>query len=377
MTSAKSMLKAFGSITLIVTVGCAALTLFAPTANAVRIKDLTEIQGVRGNEIQGVGLVVGLAGTGDSSKAAQSAQENYLLRMGVIVDNINDLKTDNVAMVSVRATIPAYAKEGTRIDVQVNSLFDSESLEGGTLISTNLTELGGEDVYAVAQGAISVGGFNVNAGGASVTRNHVTVGRIPMGAYVEREVPSTITDGERIMLILKRPDFATANNIQVAINDALGDSVASALSGGAVGVTIPMADRRNLFGFIARVQGLSVEADVPPARVIINERTGTIVITGDVTIRPCQVAHGSLTITVSSESLVSQPRAFSAGETTEVENLDITVVDPIVNLMPVEGVSADDVARALNSLKVTPRDMFAIFQAIRRAGAMDADLEIM
>ena len=277
-------------------------------------------------------------------------------------------------MVSVRATIPAYAKEGTRIDVQVSSIFDAESLEGGTLLATQL--MGGGEVYAVAQGSISVGGFNVSAGGANVTRNHVTAGRIPMGAYVEREVPSTITDGERIMLLLKRPDFATANNIQEAINAVFGEGTASALSGGAVGIVIPPQDRTNLFGFIARVQEIPVEADVP-SRVVINERTGTIVIGGEVTIRPCQVAHGSLTITVSRESLVSQPLPFSEGQTTEAANIDIAVVDPIVTLMPLEGVSAADVAKGLNRLKVTPRDMIAIFQALRQAGVMDADLEIM
>jgi flagellar P-ring protein precursor FlgI len=234
-----------------------------------------------------------------------------------------------------------------------------------------------DTVYAVAQGPVSVGGFNADAGGASARQNHVTVGRIPQGAYVEREIPSTITDGHRFLLLLKRPDFGTARNIKNAINAHVSESVASAFGAGTVSVTIPGASQGDLVEFIAQVQDIEVLSDAQASRVVINERTGTIVVGGNVRIRPCQVAHGGLTITVASTPVISQPLPFSRGETVESEITDVAVEEVEAHLMPVEGASASEVAEGLNRLKVTPRDMIAIFQALREAGVMDADLEIM
>ena len=352
--------------------------LLCAAAHAARVRDLCEVQGARGNMLKGIGLVVGLAGTGDKVKAALVAQERVLQRLNIDVESVKDLKSDNTAIVMVTAEIPAFAKEGTRLDVKVDSMYDCESLEGGLLLETHLFGPGmGDTVYAVAQGPLSIGGFNADAsGGASYRQNHTTSGRIPMGAYVENEVPSTITDGQRIMLLMKRPDFGTADNIQSAINEALGEESAVALGAGSVRITIPEAYQANLVSFIAKVENIEVTTSVP-ASVVINERTGTIVVGGDVIIKPCQVAHGTLTIKIETLPIVTPALPFTDADPVVTEQVNIEVEEPEAHLMPVEGTSAGDVAEALNRLRVTPRDMISIFQALREAGALEADLEIM
>lgn len=323
----------------------------------------------------GTGIIVGLSATGDEAPAALRHLERMLDRVEAKVDDFATIESQNVAIVSVTATFPAFAKEGTRIDVTVNSIYDAQSLQGGTLLETFLYGNDGE-VYAVAQGPVSIGGFNVQTGGAGVRQNHSTAGRVPMGGYIEREIPSTITDGERMMLLLKRPDFATANNIREAIDAQYGDDTASAYGAGTINVVIPREQRSDLVAFISDLQQIRVETDVE-ARVVINERTGTIVVGGNVMIKPSQVAHGNLTIEITEQPIVSQPLPFSPGETVVTEQDEITVEEELAYLMPVEGASAGDVATALNKLKITPRDMIAIFQALREAGALEADLEIM
>ena len=356
----------------------AALMFLCVNADAARIKNLCEVQGARGNALKGVGLIVGLAGTGDKkTNVTPRARQTMLRRMGVDVGDVPDVVSskNNVATVMVTAIVPAYAKEGTRIDVQISALYDAQSLEGGTLLDTHLMGVDGE-VYALAQGSISVGGFNASGGGSSVTKNHVTAGRIPMGAFVEREIPSTITDGERLMLLLKRPDFGTAHNIQMAINENLDGPCALALGAGSVRVMIPKSQRPYLVHFIAELLDINVESDAR-SRVVINERTGTLVVGGDVRVMPCHVAHGSLKIRIAATPLVSQPLPFSGGFTSETEVIDLEVEEEDAFLMPLQGVSAADVAEGLNRLMVTPRDLISIFQALRQAGVMDADLEIM
>lgn len=349
-------------------------------AYATRIKDLCEIQGARGNMLIGTGIVVGLAGTGDKSTAAVTAQQRLMERLGIGVDSLKELKSDNAAIVMVTAELPAFAKEGTRIDLTIESLYDCKSLEGGTLLETYLRGPGDNDtVYAVGQGPVSIGGFNAGGGGGgggSVRKNHATAGRIPMGAYVEREAPSTITDGERLMLLLKRPDFVTADNIQQKLNEKVNTGCAAALGAGAVNIIIPDAERRDLVGFVARIQDIDVESDMG-SRVVINERTGTIVVGSRVMIKPCQVAHGSLMIKIATTPVVSQPAPASQGQTVvgTVQKTQVTEGEGF--LLPVQGTSAGEVAEALNKLKTTPRDMISIFQALRQAGALEADLEIM
>ncbi len=355
-----------------------------PVARAARIKDICDIQGARGNPLKGIGLVVGLAGTGDKNADSVRRQLRMLERFDIEVDKFVDLVSENTAVVMVDATFPAFAKEGTRIDVRVSSIGDCESLEGGTLTETYLYGPGtaGPDstVYALAQGPVSIGGFNAEAGGgggsAAVRKNHTTAGRIPMGAYIEREIPSTITDGERVTLQLKRADFRTADNIRLAVDGEFGVGSASALSASTINVRIPDEEKSHLISFIAKLEDLDVNADLP-ARVVINERTGTLVVGGEVMIKPCEVAHGNLTIEVATTPAVSQPEPLSEGETVETATTDVLAVEEPGALMPVNGTSAASVAKALNRLKVTPRDMISIFQALREAGAMDADLEIM
>jgi len=358
------------------------LSAAARPAAAARLKDLCEIQGARPNMLIGTGLVVGLAGTGDKSLSAVIAQQRILERLGIAIDDLKSLKASNCAVVTVTGELPAFAKEGTRIDVSVESLHDCKSLEGGTLLETHLRGPGAaptDTVYAVAQGPLSIGGFNAGAGGgggASVRQNHATSGRIPMGAYVENEAPSRVTDGERLVLLLKRPDFTTADNIQQALNSRVEPGSAFAFGAGAVQVRIPEAWQRELVSFIAFLQDVDVESDVG-SRVVINERTGTLVVGARVMIKPCQVAHGNLTIKIASTPLVSQPLPFSQGVTVQVAATDLQATEEEAYLMPVEGTSAGEVAEALNRLKVTPRDMISIFQALREAGALEADLEIM
>jgi len=358
---------------------CALLALCAAPASAARIQDLCDIQGARGNILKGIGIVVGLAGTGDKAGQAIASQERMLDRLGIDVEDIRDLKTDNSAIVIVTGEIVAFSKEGTRIDVKVASLYDCESLEGGTLLETHLLGPGlGETVYAVAQGPISVGGFNASGGGggASVTKNHVTAGRIPMGAYIEREVPSTITDGARLLLLMKRPDFTNANVVQEAVNATLGPDSAVALGAGTIRVTIPESSRANLIAFIAQLQSIDVRTHMS-ARIVVNERTGTIVVGGEVMIKPCHVAHGSLTIKVAVTPEVTPALSFTDAEAVVTETVDLVAEEEEAFLMPVEGTSAGEIAQALNQLRVTPRDMISIFQALREAGALEADLEVM
>ncbi len=357
------------------------LLLWGGTAHAARIKELCDVQGARSNILKGIGLVVGLAGTGDKTSAAIVSQQRLLERLGIEVKDLKELKSDNAAVVMVTSTIPAFAKEGSQIDVNINSMYNCKSLEGGTLLETHLTGPGlGDTVYAVAQGPVSVGGFNAEAGGggggAAVRKNHVTAGRVPMGAHIEREVPSTITDGERLMLLVKRPDFATANGIQEAVNTLMGEGTASAMGAGTVRVTIPEAGRPDLVSFIAKLEDIEVKTEMP-ATVVINERTGTIVVGGDVIVKPCQVAHGNLTLKISQTPQVTPALPFTDAQPVTTQATKVEVQEQEAYLMPVEGTSAGDVAATLNRLRVTPRDMISIFQALREAGALEADLEIM
>ena len=355
-----------------------------PLAHATRIKDLCEVQGARGNPLKGIGLVVGLAGTGDKSADSLQRQFRLLERMNIEVDKLKDLVSPNTAVVFVDATLPAFAKEGTLIDVRVSSVGDCKSLEGGTLSETYLYGPGGADgtVYAIAQGPVSVGGFNAEGGGggsaASVRKNHVAAGYIPTGAYVEREVPSTITDGERVTLLLKRADFTTADRIRRVVDDKYGIASASAISASTIAVKIPDEMQSDLISFIANLEEIDVQAAAPPSRVVINERTGTVIVGGDVMIRPCQVAHGNLTVEIARTPVVSQPAPLSRnGVTAVTAQTDLRAIEEPGSLMPVQGTSAMDVANALNRLKVTPRDMVAIFEALNKAGALDATLETM
>ena len=354
----------------------ACLLLACASARASRIKDLTIVEGGRDNQLVGYGLVTGLAKKGDSrlNYTAQSIA-NALRRFGITVDPAQ-VKSEDTAAVMVTADIPAFAKPGTRIDVTISAIGDAETLQGGVLLQTPL--LGADDVvYAVAQGPIAIGGFTAGTsgpGGASGQKNHPTVGTISGGAIVEREIATRIVNNNSINLLLLNPDYASAARIAEAINRVFPQT-ALAKDASTVNVCVPPEYAGYEVNFIASVGAIEVVPD-NVARVVINERTGTIIATSNVRISTVAVSHGSLTITIASTQAVSQPNAFAnVGQTQVIQGTETSVVDSkgsfkVVNDMP----TIQDVAAALNALGLSTRDMMAIFQAMKRAGALQADL---
>jgi flagellar P-ring protein precursor FlgI len=351
--------------------------LTAP-AEGVRVRDLVMVSGARDNQLIGYGLVAGLAGDGDKDPAyTKQTIANLLQRYGINVP-ATTLSAKNVAVVMVTADIPAFAKPGARIDVQVSSLGDAKSLQGGVLLQTPL--LGADNkVYAVAQGPISVGGFTAGAGGgggASVTKNHPTVATIIGGALVEREIQTSIVRDRTIELLLRDPDFTTAALMAGAINEVFTNA-AHATDSTSVQVHLPAGAEGELVGFIARLESIQVTPSTP-ARIILNERTGTIVATASIHISSCAVSQGSITINVASTLGVSQPNPFSnTGQTvvTPTTTTEVTENKSAIVTLP-ELPTVEKVAAALNALGVTPRDMMAIFQTMKQAGALQAELVI-
>jgi len=360
----------------------AALTLaacsLAAAAPGVRVKDIARIEGARSNQLMGYGLVVGLDGTGDSKQTIFTPQAiaNMLLEFGINVPGAL-IRVKNVAAAMVSAELPAFAKPGDRIDVTVSSLGDARSLQGGTLLQTPL-QAADRKVYAVAQGPISIGGFSAEAGGTKVQKNHPTVGRIPDGGLVEATVPSTLDRGGAVSVSLTQPDFATASRIASAVNQSLGGALASAPDGGTVVVQIPPEREASLVEFIADIGQVRVQPDVV-AKVIINERTGTVIIGGNVTISPVAVSHGGLTVEISQELMVSQPPPLApkTGETVVVPQNEVLAHEQEGSLKSVAGRTVQELVRSLNAIKVSPRDIIAILQAIKQAGALQAELEII
>jgi flagellar P-ring protein precursor FlgI len=296
-----------------------------------------------------------------------------LQKFGITIPS-GTMKVKNVAAVMVTADLPPFVRPGTRIDVLVSSVGDAKTLQGGTLLQTPLQAANGK-VYAVAQGGVSVGGFTAGGGGTSVTKNHTTAGRVPSGAIVEQAVPTTLTDGKALNVLLSEPDYATAARIAQAINEKLGDGSASALDPATVRVT--SADPSGLVGLVAQIGDLSVVQSTV-AKVIVNERTGTVVIGGDVKLSPVAVSHGNLSVEISTKLQVSQPKPITGGETTVVSDTTVTATEDAARLMHLQpGSTLEELVRALNELKVTPRDIVAILQALKQAGALHAELEII
>lgn len=343
----------------------------------VRVKDIARLEPVRDNHLTGLGLVVGLDGTGDSRTSVTSVQmvANMLERFGLTV-NDDQLRLRNVAAVMVTATLPAFARPGDRIDVTVSSVGDARSLQGGYLLITPLMAPNGE-VYAVAEGPVSIGGFNVRAGGSSVQRNHPVVGTITGGAIVERSVPISLGEDGWLTWVLQDPDFSTANRVAEAINERFGEGTATALDRSAVQVRIPEVLRSNPVPFIAIVDELTVRPDVV-AQVVVNERTGTIVVGHNVRIATVAVAHGGISVRIEQREVVSQPPSFSDGETVVTRETTIEVEEGRGNLMVLEsGGSVQQLVQALNSVGASPRDVIAILQAIEAAGALYGRLVVI
>lgn len=355
--------------------GAAVGTLLPPT---VRVRDLARIQSVRANQLVGYGLVVGLNGTGDSAQSPFTFQAvvAMLQRFGVTVD-ARRIKTKNAAAVIVTAEVPAFLKNGSRLDVTVSSIGDATALQGGTLLQTPL--LGADDqLYAIAQGPVSIGGFTAGGEGNSVTKNYPTVGRVPGGALIEREIPTQLAaaDGS-IRVNLADPDFTTATRIVDAINESLGAGSAVAEDAATVRVQPPRPYEGDLVRLIAQVGDLRVQP-ATAAKVVLNERTGTVIIGDAVRIAPVAVAHGSLTVEIQTEFQVSQPPPFArTGETVTVPQTGVKVNEPRVAVMELQaGTTMAELVRALNALRVTPRDIVAIIQAIKNAGALYAELQL-
>jgi len=356
-----------------------ALLLGSAAAEATRIKELASVQGVRSNALTGYGLVVGLDGTGDQTTqtpfTTQSLQA-MLQQLGVTVPAGTAMQLRNVAAVIVTAQLPPFAQPGQAIDVNVSSLGNAKSLRGGTLIATPLKGADGR-IYAVAQGNLIVGGAGASAAGSKVQINHLLAGRIPDGATVEASVPTPLMQGESIQLDLRASDFNTARNVARAINAAKGEGTAVARDGRTVAVRVP-AEAGARVAFLADVENLPVQLATPSARVVLNARTGSIVLNESVTLGPCAVAHGSLSVTISTTPMVSQPNALGQGQTTVTERADITVSQQPGSLIQLPaGARLADVVRALNALGATPQDLLAILQAMRTAGALKAEIEVI
>ncbi len=355
--------------------------LVTQPALAGRIKEVAVIEGVRSNQLTGFGLVIGLDGTGDQTTQMPYTTQtlsNYLQQMGIALspDLASRLQLKNVAAVLVTAQLPAFARPGQNMDVTVSSLGNAKSLKGGTLISTPLRGADGQ-VYALAQGSLIIAGAGAAAGGSKVQINHLSAGRIPGGAQIERAVPTPLLEGNSIKLGLEASDFQTARRVAAAINTRFGDGVARALDGRTVDVRAP-TEPNDRISFIAEMEELPLESSVPAARVVINSRTGSIVLNQAVTLGPCAIAHGNLSVSISSTPIISQPGPLSSGQTVVAEKANIEIrQEPGILIQLPTAPKLADVVRALNALGATPQDLLAILQAIKAAGALNAELEVI
>ncbi len=351
--------------------------------HSARIKDIANLNGVRTNQLIGYGLVTGLNGTGDNmNKSVFTLQAiyNMMVRAGISIDTseLSGVKINNIAAVMVTASLPPFARPGSLIDVQISSIGDAGSLAGGTLI---MTPLKGADnkVYAVAQGALTIGAFSFGGKAAKAQKNHPTVGRIANGAIIENSVPVHLGRNGKLTYQLKNADFTTASRMSEAINKRLGKKVAHPHDSGTVVIDIPKEEQNNLVNFIAEVEGLNIDSD-SVARVVVNERTGTIVMGKDVRLSTVAVSHGNLSLTVKEYEDIVQPNPLTAGQTATSRQTEIEVIEEegtLTLLHLPQGVSIGEIANALNAIGATPRDLIAIFQAIKASGSMQGELIIL
>ena len=354
------------------------LSASAPAGAASRIKDLANVEGVRQNQLIGYGLVVGLNGTGDTLNNIPFTKQSLqamLERLGVNIRG-QTLRTGNVAAVMVTANLPAFSTQGTRIDVTVSAMGDSKSLQGGTLLVTPLLGADG-NVYAVAQGSLAIAGFSAEGDAAKITRGVPTVGRISNGAIIEREIDFALNRLPNLRLALRNADFTTAKRIASAVNDFIGIPAAEPLDPSTVQLSIPKEYAGKVVALLTEIEQLQIETDIP-AKIIIDERSGIIVLGRDVRVSTVAVAQGNLTVSISETPVVSQPAPFSRGRTQVVPRSKVGVVEDGKKLALVnEGMSLQQLVDGLNALGIGPRDMIAILQAIKAAGAIQADIEAM
>ncbi len=365
---------------IIVTVLLASAALWWPgPAHAMRLKEVASVQGVRGNALVGYGLVVGLDGTGDQSTSAPFTAQSInalLQQMGVTVPPGTSMQLKNVAAVMVTTELPAFAQPGQRLDVTVSSLGNAKSLRGGILIATPLKGADGQ-IYALSQGNLIVGGAGASAAGSKVQVNSLNAGRVPDGATVERAVPTPLNQGDYLQLDLKASDYNTAREVARAINKKMGDGMAQALDGRVVRVRMPASSDARV-AFMADIENLPIELASPAAKVVINARTGSIVVNQAVTLSACAVAHGNLTVIINSTPVVSQPGPFSSGRTVSRDQADISIKADAGSLIQLPaGVKLTDVVKALNSLGASPQELLVILQAMKSAGALNAEIEVI
>jgi flagellar P-ring protein precursor FlgI len=344
---------------------------FNRTHPTVRIKDIADIEGARPNQLTGIGVVMGLNGTGDKTPMAMQMMKNMLQQFGVTVDE-KSVRSKNVAVVSLTAELPPYVRPGQTIDLTVNTMGDAKSLQGGTLLQAPLKAADG-NVYAVAQGSVLVGGYSASGAAATATKNVPTAGRIPNGAIVERDVPTDYADGGQMGLLLRTPDFTTAQRISDIINSAFG-AISYPSDAGRVVVELPGQYAAAPTAFLAKMEKLEIQPDVP-ARVAVNERTGTVVMGGDVRISSVAVAHGGLTVSVTEDPNVVQPNPLSGGETATEQRTDITVDEDGSSMIAMPATTTvRELVRVINAIGATPRDVIEILQAINEAGALHGQL---
>lgn len=346
-------------------------------AYGARLKDIADIEGVRGNQLLGYGLVVGLNGTGDGRMTdfTPKSISNMLEKMGLRVDPMA-VRVKNVAAVMVTAELPPFARPGSKIDVTLSSMGDAKSLQGGMLLFTPLKGADG-NTYAVGQGAIDLGGFAVSEGGDSAQKNHPTVAVIPSGGLVERSIPFDLFQSKKVRIVLRRADFTTMTRVVAALNRRMGRQTAVAVDSGAVEIALDAQGQFDPVGLVAQLEQVEVEQDIG-ARVVVNERTGTVIMGERVTISKVALAHGNLNIAIRGETEVVQPNALAGGVTAAVSNSDISVGEDVKALQIVGGeVTLGDVVAAINELGATPRDLIAIFTALKAAGALNAELVVM
>jgi flagellar P-ring protein FlgI len=370
----------FEKINLAAAVVAALFLIAAASAQAERVKDLASVQGVRTNQLVGYGLVVGLPGTGDQTSQAPftiQSIKNMLIRYGVTIPANTNPQLKNVAAVTVHADLPPFTKTGQTIDVTVSSIGNAGSLRGGSLIMTPLMGADGE-VYAIAQGSLVVGGFGIQGkDGSSIAVNIPSAGRVPNGATVEREVPNGFTAEAFVMLNLHVPDFTTSARLAEGINKLLGEGTAQSVDGVSVKVVAP-ADASQRTAYLATLEAIDIEPGDAPARVIVNSRTGTVVIGSHVRVMPAAVSHGSLTVTITERAAVSQPNEFARGDTVVVPQSSISVSQPAARMFVFDaGVDLNDIVRAVNQVGAAPGDLVAILEALKQSGALRAELIVI
>ena len=348
-------------------------------SQAARIKEVASVQGVRSNALVGYGLVMALDGTGDSSAAAPFVPQSVIAMLqqnGITVPQGTNMALKNVAAVMVTAQLPPFAQPGQTIDVTVSSMGNAKSLRGGTLIATPLRGADGQ-IYAMAQGNLVVGGAGASSAGSKVQVNSLNAGRVPDGATVERSVPTPLNQGDSLQLDLNANDFNTAREVARAINRKMGEGTAQALDGRAVRVRMPASPQERV-AFLADVENLPLELAMPAAKIVLNARTGSVVMNQAVTLAACAVAHGNLAVVINSTPVISQPGPFAQGRTVQAEQSDITIrAQPGMLVEMQAGAKLADVVKALNSLGATPQDLLAILQAMKSSGALNAEIEVI